>query len=337
MSDYYALAPEQQAERLAATAHDVLREWGIRDATLELIKHRENAVFRVDTDGMRAALRLHRQGYHSDDELRSELEWMQALAAAGIRVPEIIPADDGALFVAAGVRGMAGTIQADLFRWIEGRPLGSVEAGVADVKAIGQTFGTLGELAARVHNQAVSWPLPGGFTRHAWDADGLAGERPFWGRFWEIADATDAERDLLLRARDRLAAELGALPKSPGGYSMIHADFAAENIMVNGDEVRLIDFDDAGFGWHLFELATALIFISGEDYFDAAKDALITGYRKHRQLTDRDLELLPLFFLARATTYVGWVHTRSETQTAQELTPMIVGMACDFADEYLTN
>ena len=29
-------------------------------------------------------------------------------------------------------------------------------------------------------------------------------------------------------------------------YSMIDADFAAENIMVDGDDVRLIDFDDAG-------------------------------------------------------------------------------------------
>ena len=31
--------------------------------------------------------------------------------------------------------------------------------------------------------------------------------------------------------------------------------------MVQGDRIKLIDFDDAGFGWHLFELATALYFI----------------------------------------------------------------------------
>ncbi|MDH3439501.1 MAG: phosphotransferase, partial [Gammaproteobacteria bacterium] len=111
--------------------------------------------------------------------------------------------------------------------------------------------------------------------------------------------------------------------------------FAAENIMVDEDGVRLIDFDDAGFGWHLFELVTALIFIRGEDYFDRAEQALIEGYRKHRSLTDMDLELLPLFYLARSTTYVGWVHTRSETETARELTPLIVGMTCELAEDYL--
>ena len=121
-------------------------------------------------------------------------------------------------------------MQVDLFEWIEGEQLGTVEDGVADASAVDHTFGNLGELAARVHNQAVSWQLPEGFVRHAWDAEGLAGERPFWGRFWEIRKATNAERDLLQRARERIYDELTALPKSPGSYSMIHADFAAENI-----------------------------------------------------------------------------------------------------------
>ncbi|MDH5346222.1 MAG: phosphotransferase [Gammaproteobacteria bacterium] len=337
MSGYDSLTPQEQVGLLEAAAHGALREWDIEGATLGLLKHRENAVFSVEKDGFRAALRLHRHGYHTDAELRSELQWMQALSDAGIRVPEIIPAVSGEPFVNCDAEGLPGTIQVDLFRWIDGRQLGSVEAGIDDVDAVDRTFGALGELAARVHNQAVSWTLPNGYTRHAWDAEGLAGERPFWGRFWEIENAGKEQRDLLRRARKRLRSELGALPKSPGGYSMIHADFAAENVMLEGGDVRLIDFDDAGFGWHLFELVTALIFISGEDYFDRARDALIAGYRKHRQLTEDDLARLPLFFLARATTYVGWVHTRPETDTAKELTPMIVEMACEFAEDYLSN
>ena len=37
---------------------------------------RENVIFRVDTDRGPHALRLHRQGYHSDGALESELAWM---------------------------------------------------------------------------------------------------------------------------------------------------------------------------------------------------------------------------------------------------------------------
>lgn len=335
MTDYYALEPAQQAERLAAAGHDVLRQWDISKATLELIKHRENAVFKVEKGDFKAALRLHRHGYHDDDELRSELQWMQALSAAGIKVPEVIPARSGDLFVDYFADGLPGELQVDLFEWIDGEQLGSVEEGVADAAEVERTFAVLGELAARVHNQSVSWILPEGFKRHAWDADGLAGDNPFWGRFWEIRAATDAQRKLLIDVRERVHNDLEALPKSPGSYGMIHADFAAENIMVDGGDVRLIDFDDAGFGWHLFELATALYFIRGETYCDQAQTALIEGYRRHRQLTDEDLELLPLFFLARGTTYVGWVHTRSETDTAKELTPMLLEMACELAEDYL--
>ncbi len=106
--------------------------------------------------------------------------------------------------------------------------------------------------------------------------------------------------------------------------------------MVDGERLRLIDFDDAGFGWHLFELVTSLYFIRGEAYFERAQDALIEGYRAHRQLPDQQLEPMPLFYLARGFTYLGWVHTRQETETAKELTPMLVEMACELAEDYLT-
>lgn len=337
MRDFFSISPEAQQARLEAAGHDVLQQWGIDGASLSLIKHRENAVFSVKKDDFRAALRMHRHGYHSNDELRSELQWMQALTESGVKVPEIIPATSGELFVGYSAEGLPGEMQVDLFDWIDGEQLGSVEEGVADEADVERTFRTLGELAAKVHNQATTWTLPAGFTRHAWDADGLAGDSPFWGRFWEIKAADRAQKDLLARARDRVREDLGRLPKSSASYSMIHADFAAENIMVDGSDVRLIDFDDAGFGWHLFELATALYFIRGEAYFDRAESALIEGYRKHRSLTDEELALLPLFTLARGTTYVGWVHTRSETDTARELTPVILEMACGLAEEYLSN
>ena len=335
MINFFALDPDSQAERLKSAGHIALRDWGIENAQLELIKYRENAVFKVQEGDFRAALRVHRYGYHTHEELRSELQWMGALARSGIKVPEIIRTKSHDLFVEYDAEGLPGALQIDLFEWIDGKQLGSVEEGVDDESEVSHTFGLIGELAARVHNQAATWCIPKGFTRHAWDAEGLAGERPFWGRFWEIRAATDAQRALLGAVRERLYTDLTNIEKTHDSYSMIHADFAAENIMVDGTEVRLIDFDDAGYGWHLFELVTALFFLQGESYFDSAKNALIDGYRKHRQLSDEQLKLLPLFFMARSTTYVGWVHTRAETETAQELTPTLVEAACELAEEYL--
>jgi len=337
MTNFFDLDPQSQAERLEAAGREALENWHINDAELYLIKYRENAVFRVVQNGSPMALRLHRQGYHSDNELRSELLWMCALEDAKIAVPIIIPAVSGELFVKQAVPGLQGEVQVDLFEWIDGEQLGTVEEGIADEASVAAMYTTIGELAAQVHNQATVWQPPPGFARHAWDADGLAGEQPVWGRFWELESASPSERELMIRGRDRVHRELSSLAKSPGTYSMIHADFAPENLLVDGDSVRLIDFDDAGFGWHLFEIATSLYFIQDEPFFDQARDALISGYRRHRQLSDEQLEQLPLYFLARGFTYIGWVHTRSETETAAELTPMLLEGACTLAEQYLSN
>ena len=74
----------------------------------------------------------------------------------------------------------------------------------------------------------------------------------------------------------------------------------------------------------------------GEDYYAEASSALINGYRMERDLSDEQLRYMPLFFLARSFTYLGWVHTRPETQTAKELAPMLVEKCCNLADAYLT-
>lgn len=336
MIGFLALSPDQQATRLRDAGRIGLRQWGISDATLELIKHRENAVFRVQHDGGRSVLRVHRSGYHSDSELWSELQWMRALADSGIQVPMAIPAVSGESFINYEAPGLPGPVQMDLFEWISGEQLGSVENGLAEGADIAHVYGTIGELAARVHNQSCAWSAPAGFVRHAWDADGLAGDQPLWGRFWELESASPGQRDLLARGRARVFRDLSRLDKSPETYSMIHADLVPENLLVDDGQVRVIDFDDAGFGWHLFELATVLYLIADEPYFTEARDALFAGYRLHRKLPDERLDNLPLFMLARGFTYVSWVHTRRQTETARELTPMLLDAACQLADEYLS-
>lgn len=339
MNDFFQLDTDAQAQRMAELATSALPQWNLQRAELSLIKYRENAVFEVSLpDGQRFALRIHRHGYHTDDELRSELLWMHALQQVGIHVPSLVPTRDGALFFTASHDGIPGEHQIDVFEWIDGHQLGSVESGLGENTNRADCYQTLGELAARIHNQAVNWPLPDGFQRHAWDLEGLVGDAPFWGPFWELEALTDPQRDLLLSARAKVRDQMtryAALPESANRYSMIHADFVAENVMVHEGDVRLIDFDDAGFGWHLFELATAVYFEYREDHYPEIWDALVAGYRRHRDLPDEQLAYMPTFLMARSFTYLGWVHTRSETETARELTPMLIELCCGIAEEYL--
>ena len=335
MNDFSVLTPEQQLAEFSATAAAALPHWGLQGADLKLIKFRENAVFEVQHDQQQYALRLHRIGYHSDAALQSELEWMAALTAAGIETPKVIPTLTGAKVVRQPLEAYDTAIQVDLFEWIDGEQLGSVEEGLNDPASIAETYRIIGELAAEVHNQSSGWDLPAGFTRHAWDEHGLAGDNPFWNRFWEIEAASDEQRILLQTGKKKIFADLSALSKASDHYSMIHADLVVENIIVTAAAVKIIDFDDAGFGWHLFELATVLYFLLDEPWYPQAYDALVAGYRSKRDLSDEQLALLPLFLSARGFTYLGWVHTRPETETAQELTPMLLDLACRTASDYM--
>jgi Ser/Thr protein kinase RdoA (MazF antagonist) len=323
-------------DEMQALALTALRHWDLKVANLAPIKVRENAVFRIDlADGGRAVLRVHRSGYHSDAELHSEFIWMRALETAGIPVPRVIRSRHGRDFEVVAMPAIGGARQIDVFEWIDGRQLGSVESGVGgEGAAVAQQYHMIGAIAARMHNQSADWQCPTGFRRHAWDAAGLVGEQPFWGRFWELDALTPGQQSLLTRARAKIARELAAFGTKPDRYGLIHADLVPENLLVDGHRVQVIDFDDAGFGWHLFELATSLYFITGDSIYPIARDALIRGYRSERELPDRALERLPLFLAARGTTYLGWVHTRRDSDTARELTPFLAERACAVVEEY---
>jgi Ser/Thr protein kinase RdoA (MazF antagonist) len=337
MSDFYSASAAEQAEKLGALASRALSMWELAGASLTLVKFRENAVFKaLAPSGKAYALRIHRAGYHDDAELRSELQWMQALLADGFDVPLIVPSVSGRLFEVVESKEIPEPRQIDVFEWLSGRQLGTVETGVAgDAASLERTFRTVGSLAARLHNQASAWTPPPGFTRHAWDAAGLLGEQPFWGRFWELAALSREQRGLLEEMRRAARSDLAALPQDRDRYGLIHADFCPENLLVDGSRIRLLDFDDAGFGWHLFEIATSLYFHSAEPHFPQLERAMLAGYRSVRPLPESESARLPLFYALRASTYLGWVHTRHETETAREMIPTLVQLACAASERYL--
>jgi Ser/Thr protein kinase RdoA (MazF antagonist) len=140
---------------------------------------------------------------------------------------------------------------------------------------------------------------------------------------------------LFAQLRQSLWRDLRAFGTAPDRYGLIHADLVPENILIDGDTLQVIDFDDAGYGWHLFEIATSLYFIRRDSIYDAARDAVIEGYRQHRPLSESHVALLPMFLAARGTTYLGWVHTRAGEPAAAEMIPALIELATAAAEDYL--
>ena len=327
---------EKPIDYLVAIAHEALSLWGYSSTNLKLIKMRENTIFRtILPNGKIAALRIHRHGYHTSAALTSELKWMEALKKEGIKVPNVIKLPTGNLF--AKVKAIPDTLQVDMLEWLPGNSLGSLEEGLnPSIINTGEIFENIGALIARLHNHSSMWRLPTGFTRHKWDRNGLTGEEPLWGKFWELPELNKDEKKLILKTHEVTRKDLKSIGKPRSLYGLIHADLNLDNMLFYGSQISAIDFDDCGFGWHLFDIATASISFDGHENINKTTQSVIKGYRTLRDLSDQTIQQMPLFCVLRMLMYLGWIHTRKETEMAQKEGAKVIALACNLAENYLT-
>ncbi|BAN48043.1 phosphotransferase enzyme family protein [Metapseudomonas resinovorans] len=338
MTDFSNLDQARQVASLQRLAQAALAHWDGDFVDLELIKYRENAVFcATRADGTRSAMRVHRIGYHSRDALRSELTWMEQLAAGGIGVPQIIRTRAGEHLVEVHSEELGESRYVDMLGWLSGTTPGSAEHGIRPDTDVDALFFEAGALVARIHLCSAQWRQPNDFTRHAWDEEGLLGAEPFWGRFWELDLLSAKQHELLQRARQEARLALRSYGRNLDNFGMIHADLLPDNLLLDGGRLQLIDFDDSGFGWHMFELATALYFCQDDERYERIKLALLRGYDSVKRLSAADLASLPLFMALRGFTYLGWLHTRQNEELKAELGPLLVERACSLASDFLGN
>ncbi len=301
------------------------QEWSLIPTDINLVSLSENLVYRIDTEDQGTyALRLHRPGYHTFAELESEQHWTIALNEAGINVPIGVPLADGSYYTSSHLPNSEKRY-VGLVDWLPGKPLWDLLETAGSFEAIAGHYQTLGRLTAMMHEQASNWSLPQGFTRHHLDAEGFMGDEPFWGPFWDLPELGDDQQRLILRARDTVHKQLAKLPKTSDSYTIIHADLHAGNLLVDeaSSTSTVIDFDDCGFGWHIYDMAVTLFYAREFKAYPYCYDGYVDGYREVRQLTDDTLELLPLFTLIRGLAILGWIHHRREVDRSESLQKMI--------------
>ncbi len=289
-----------------ACAREAVAAWG-GTGEPEPITLRENAVFSVDLpDVGRAALRLHRRGYQTEDAIRSELWWMEALADGGVVVPRPLYTIDGAL-----LHHLSDGRIASALAWVEGDPVGAALVPLPGTAA-GQMrlHASIGRAVAELHVATDRLHLPAWFQRPHWDIEGLVGQAPFWGRFWEHPAATERERALLAAARDEAERRMHDYAAAGADRGLIHADVLRENVLVQPHRVALIDFDDSGFGFRLYDLGTALSQNLAEPRLPEIATGLVEGYATLRPLSEEDREMVPWFCALRCFASVGWTIPR---------------------------
>lgn len=296
--------------------------WGLEHAPFELIAQRENKVYRVTRpDGSFLAFRIHRPNLRSDAQIISELQVMEALDKSGLTVPAPIKTKAGEHLVKIE------THQIDLLSWVNGHSMMDIaSASRADI------FRRLGEVTAELHTHIDAWKTPPDFDRPSWDREGLIGAAPLWGTFRENTSLNADQRQIILSAKSDIDTRLAEIEDGLD-YGLIHADMVRENVLIGDqNQIGLIDFDDCGFGFRAFELATILqAQLEAPDYH-VVKAALLEGYVSKRNL---NTDFIDMFILLRSWTYLGWIIPKMKESGSVDRNARYVARSVRRAEQWL--
>ena len=182
---------------------------------------------------------------------------------------------------------------------------------------------TLGEQMRGLGAAAVphaSFILP--VTRPVWDCDTTLGSHALWGDWRVFAGFTPQEKELLERAETRICAAMVAYGKPRERFGLIHADMRLANLLVEGDILKLLDFDDCAYSWHLFDLAASLSFIEARPDLPDLVAAWLEGYRAVSTaypLVGADMAVIPSLIMMRRLQLTAWLATRHDSDPVPAL------------------
>jgi len=332
-SDFDHLPHDEQLRLLAEVSQAALTSYALpAGCSVGLINLSENATYKVEApSGQRWALRVHRDGYHSDDAIRSELAWLMDLRAKGVvTTPVPVPGLDGELLQKVPHPAMPRPRNVVLSNWETGS-----EPGVNE--DLRKPFEILGEVTARMHRHVRQWKRPDWFERLTWDFDTSLGDRPHWGRWRDGMGMDAAKQNLFGKTVELIGHRLAAYGKGEDRFGLIHCDLRLANLLVDGPEVKVIDFDDSGFSWFMYDAATPVSFY---EHLPEVPDLIrhwLIGYRRVIDLPQADEDEIPTLVMLRRLLLVAWIGSHSETELAQSMGIDYTEQTVGLCKTYLTD
>ena len=307
-------APEVVAD-LHLMVAGALERWQLSSQTvISLLNLSENATFALSDprSGRDLVLRVHRVGYSSADEIRSELAWINALRRDDVvETAAPIPGSNGELVHTLQSPAGGPARHAVAFERLAGREPDAGEDAM-------QWFARLGELTARMHRHAQSWNLPPGFQRKRWDVDAMVGPNGYWGP-WRAGIGMDQTGIAVLeQALQFIRRRIERFGMGPARFGLVHADLRLANLLVDGPHLRIIDFDDCGFSWFVYDFATAVSFIEHEPIVPGLLQAWLRGYRNVASLDAQETAEIPIFVVLRRILLTAWLASHGEIPFARQ-------------------
>ncbi len=289
----------QQFKVLEELGQKVLGEYPVDLERIEPLRYTGNAEFKVVArprkaeTSQRYTLRISAPHFHSEKEILSELQWLEAINTdTDLIVSKPVQTKGKRLLVKAESGQVPEPRYCVVFEWLEGDAMHEADVTPAVMERVGA-------FVAKLHAHGAAFSLPRGFTRKHWDYAGLTGEQLDVPAEQARANLLSDDLGVVDATASRLRRTMDTLGDGPEVYGLIHADLHARGYIFHLGEVRVLDFDTCGYGYYAYDLAAPLANFLRRKDLGALKAGLLRGYRGHREFSAREEEHLPSFIAAR--------------------------------------
>jgi len=323
---------KEHLKSLDVLAQNVITKFGLSgNSRIQLINYSENITYKVQNsdNGEIYALRVHRPEYHSLEAIESELIWMLAVSKeTDVLVSKPLICMDGTMIQIGSAEGVTTDRYCVMFHWINGE--------FPNEENLSSVFILLGEITAKMHAHSRSWTPPRKFIRHSWDLESIFGINPIWGHWQDAIGLTKDGFNNLSKLETTLKNKLNLFEDTRDRIGLIHADLSLNNIIMNNNGPNVIDFDDCGFSWYLYDFATAVTLIEDRKDMDELIASWVEGYRTIHPLSIEEEKEIPTFILLRRLLQTAWFASHNDTNLAQTLAEDYTNGSCALAEDYLT-
>jgi Ser/Thr protein kinase RdoA (MazF antagonist) len=171
--------------------------------------------------------------------------------------------------------------------------------------------------------------------RFYWDINNLFGDNNdgIWGSWRDYKALTKEQYRILEKCTSVMKDKLNHYGRSNEKFGLIHADLHFYNVINNNGVNQIIDFDDSGYGFYMYDMGCALVTYSRN--LTKLEGAWVRGYEKVRKLSDEDKKFIPMFVLLRRITRLAWLATHSDSDTAKTEDDEYLDVTIDMAKEWL--
>ena len=317
--DFFELTAAGRARRVRRAAMAALDAYDLDVARVRLVTNETNGIFRVDgTDGRRFVLRVGRGGTigHTPTEVRSETEWLGALARdTDLRVPAPVANRDGEAVTRVEVSGVPGARDCVLFHWVPGRQLDD------DLRP--DTMAAYGALAASLHEHAATFRPSPEFGVVRYDRVFPFDQPVILFDPTRTSFVTDAQRDVFRAGAEVVARAIESL-RAGEPARVLHGDLHRWNVLVDrrsggaAPAVAAIDFEDLCWGWPVQDLAIALYYLHEEPTYPEILAAFRAGYESVRPWPDVTGAEIATFIAGRAIVLANDVELLEDPEVRAE-------------------